>query len=359
MFLDRVAPYGLDPDQKHSYLSGQLQALLEHHEKMCAPYANIVEDWRKHDQTDSNQIEAYPFIPVTIFKEYDLRSTQGEVMSLQSSATTSGNASKIYVDKATRKRQTISANRVLSSFVGNEKRPYLVFDKESTVRGSASMGARGAAILSLAHLASEFHFVAKEEDGQLFLDVDALNGALQRIGQEPFIAYGFTYILYQMHQELARQERTIPVAHPDSMLLHSGGWKRLIDLAVDKGTFNRTISSVWGLREEQVIDFYGAVEQIGVPYPDCAEGYKHVPYWAEIIIRKSDTLEPAGIGETGLIQLLNCLPLSAPNHSVLTEDLGQLSLLDGCECRRRGKAFVFIGRAPRSETRGCSDVTRH
>jgi hypothetical protein len=83
-----------------------------------------------------------------------------------------------------------------------------------------------------------------------------------------------------------------------------------------------------------------------------------VPYWAEIIVRRQDTLTPASVGETGLLQLLNCLPLSAPNHSVLTEDLGVIELLDGCQCGRRGKAFVFQGRAPRSELRGCSDVAR-
>jgi hypothetical protein len=126
---------------------------------------------------------------------------------------------------------------------------------------------------------------------------------------------------------------------------------------VDKASFNRTIAVVWRI-SQHIIDFYGAVEQIGMLYPDCAAGRKHVPYWAEIIIRQPDSLAPAGVGQTGLLQLLNCLPLSAPNHSVLTEDLGVIDLLDGCECGRRGKAFMFRGRAPRTELRGCSDVAR-
>ncbi len=110
---------------------------------------------------------------------------------------------------------------------------------------------------------------------------------------------------------------------------------------------------------ERVVDFYGLVEQVGVLYPDCAAGHKHVPYWADIVIRRADSLDPAGVGETGLIQLVNCLPLSAPNHSVLTEDLGELVTADGCACGRRGKAFVFKGRAPAAEVRGCSDVIRY
>jgi hypothetical protein len=41
---------------------------------------------------------------------------------------------------------------------------------------------------------------------------------------------------------------------------------------------------------------------------------------------------------------------------VLTEDMGEIVVTDGCACGRRGKAFVFRGRAPRAEVRGCSDV---
>jgi hypothetical protein len=358
MFLEGVAPYALEPAARATFLLGHLQQLLEHHRTHCPPYANLVDDWRQQSGRHEGALEDYPFMPVSIFKEYELRSTADAGMRLESSATTSGTASKIFVDKATRKRQTISANKVLSDFIGTEKRPYVVFDLAATVRGTASLSARGAAILSLAHHASKFYFVGHEVEGQLRLDLDALHEAFAEIGSQAFVAYGFTYILYQMHQQLQASGRALPTVHPASVFLHSGGWKRLTDIAVDKASFNRTIAGVWGLSPQHIIDFYGAVEQIGLPYPDCAAGRKHVPYWAEIIVRRQDALTPAAVGETGLLQLLNCLPLSAPNHSVLTEDLGVIELLDGCQCGRRGKAFVFQGRAPRSELRGCSDVAR-
>jgi hypothetical protein len=164
-------------------------------------------------------------------------------------------------------------------------------------------------------------------------------------------------MLYQAHQQLAEAGWT-GNAHAGTVLLHSGGWKKLTAMAVDKPTFNERIAGIWSLPSSRVIDFYGAVEQVGVPYPDCEAGVKHVPYWADVLTRRSDTLEPAAPGEPGLLQLINCLPLSAPNHSVLTEDLGELAYLDGCPCGRRGRAFVFRGRAPRAELRGCSDVPR-
>jgi hypothetical protein len=357
MFLERESPFGLDAGEKDRYLGAQLRDLLEHHRACCPAYSRLVADWERHSIPGATEIERYPFLPVTVFKEYDLRSTAQGGMSVRSSSTTGTSASRIFVDKPTKKRQSLSASRILADFIGSAARPYLVFDLERSVRGLDSMSARGAAILSLSHLASEFFFVAKETaGGDIVLDLDAFESALTAIGDRPFMAYGFTYILYQIHQQLAAMD--LPPAHRDSVLLHSGGWKKMTSIAVDKPEFNRTVSGAWGLPPARVIDFYGAVEQVGMPYPDCSEGLKHVPYWADVIVRSSDSLRPAGPGEPGLIQLLNCLPLSCPNHSVLTEDLGEIVLEDGCGCGRRGKAFVFRGRAPRAELRGCSDVGR-
>lgn len=357
MFLEGQAPFGLAPEEKERYLERQLDDLLAHHKAGCVQYAHLVADWEKQPPRGATATERYPFVPVSVFKEYDLRSSRESGLSVRSSATTGTEASRIFVDKPTRKRQSLSASRILSDFIGSAPRPYIVFDLERSVRGLESLSARGAAILSLSHLATDIYFVLREEDGQLAIDRPALDRALNAIGERPFIAYGFTYILFQSHRELAASGDAFR-AHPDSVLLHSGGWKRMTSLAVDKPSFNRTVSNVWGLSPTQVIDFYGAVEQVGMPYPDCAYGLKHVPYWGDVIVRRADSLEPAAPGEPGLIQLLNCLPLSAPNHSVLTEDIGEVVAADGCGCGRRGKAFVFHGRAPRAELRGCSDVAR-
>ena len=187
------------------------------------------------------------------------------------------------MDKESRKRQTRSANLILGDFVGHEARPYLIFDLEETVRGTSGFSARGAAILALAHMASEFIFVMRDSEHGPVLDTEALKRAVDRIGDRPFISYGFTFMLYQAHEAMAAIDSF--EAHPESVFLHSGGWKKLVDIAVDKPTFNRTVAERWGLEPERVIDFYGMVEQIGVVYPDCSEGVKHVPYWADVIIR--------------------------------------------------------------------------
>jgi hypothetical protein len=356
LFIAETRPFELAPDAKDTYLNQQLIGLLDHHRKNCDSYDQLIRNWSAHRAIDGT-LATYPYFPVNIFKEFELKSTDNAVSVVESSSTTSNNASKIYIDKQSRKRQSKSANSILGDFVGSTRKPYIVFDVEETVRGSKGFSARGAAILSLAHLATKFYFVMKDTGNGLQVDFNALEEALQEIGDEPFLSYGFTFILFQAHQQIT-ETKWHHRAHPESRFLHSGGWKKLTELAVEKPLFNTSIATPWDLSPNAVIDFYGTVEQIGMAYPDCSEGFKHVPYWADVLMRRSDSLEVCSPGEEGLIQLISALPMSAPNHSVLTEDIGELVLEDDCPCGRRGRAFVFRGRAPRSESRGCSDVVR-
>jgi hypothetical protein len=69
--------------------------------------------------------------------------------------------------------------------------------------------------------------------------------------------------------------------------------------------------------------------------------------FADVIVRHPRTLEPQPFGEPGLLQVLSGLPTSYPGHSLLTEDLGVVE--------EPGR-FQVLGRLPRAEARGCSDV---
>ncbi len=352
--LENSPPYSLAPDEKDIFIRGTFFKMHLHQIKNCEEYRNLAAHF---SLSDKSVISEYPFIPVTMFKEFDLRSTNSQTKLLMSSGTT-GEVSRIYVDRKTGKRQSLSAYNILNDYIGKEPRPYLVFDSEETVRGS-NMSARGAAIMSLANFASEIYFLMdSNKNGGVHLNMNRLQGVRKKIGDKPVIVYGFTSILWRAYGELAKKGIVIDSVHPGSLILHSGGWKRLTNLAVSKDEYNFSIAKYWGIKKENIIDFYGLIEQVGVLYPDCRAGFKHVPYWADILIRKADTLEEADLGETGLIHLISLLPLSSPSHSVLTQDLGRIELLDDCICGRRGKAFTFISRVESSPLRGCSDVYR-
>ena len=62
------------------------------------------------------------------------------------------------------------------------------------------------------------------------------------------------------------------------------------------------------------------------------------------------------MGAPGVLQVLSLLPLSYPGHSVLTEDLGIIHGIDDSSGGRHGKYFSVLGRIPKAELRGCSDI---
>ena len=148
----------------------------------------------------------------------------------------------------------------------------------------------------------------------------------------------------------------IELGLPNVRVLHSGGWKRLEDQAVTRDVFIRGVASVFGCSTNRVIDYYGMVENVGVVYPDCEFGSKHVPAFAEIIVRNPLTLEPVEAGQQGLIQVCSVLPTSFPGFLVLTEALAEIIGYDECPCGRRGTCFRFTRRVPKAEVRGCGNI---
>jgi phenylacetate-coenzyme A ligase PaaK-like adenylate-forming protein len=106
--------------------------------------------------------------------------------------------------------------------------------------------------------------------------------------------------------------------------------------------------------DSRVVDYYGMVEQVGMIYPLCERGFRHVPIWADVLVRDVYTLRVVD-DQPGQIQLLNTLAHGAPYHSVLSEDMGR-TVPGHCECGRSGKRFELLGRMPQAELRGCANV---
>ena len=355
-FLTNKDIYSIPQNEKESFLLSKLKDICEFHSKNCSEYSRFFNHFPK-----AESLAEVPFLPVGIFKEFDLVSHPKEDISVvvKSSATTSGTPSKVYVDKETAKYQKLSVFNIFSDYIGNKARPYIIFDTRKTAVGSG-ISARGAALMSLMGHASKFFFVMDDNQGILTLNRDLLQEALDyaKKGCGSFIAYGFTYILYQAHLEIVKLGLDLKKDwnHKETFFLHSGGWKKLTSMAVEKVDYNKMISDLWGLNEQNVIDFYGMAEQVGIVYPDCEAGFKHVPYFADIIVRDQITLNPVPQGQIGLIQLISLLGQGGPSHSVLTEDLGEQVCNDNCSCGRLGKAFRFKGRVKKAEVRGCGDI---
>ena len=67
----------------------------------------------------------------------------------------------------------------------------------------------------------------------------------------------------------------------NSILIHGGGWKKLIDKAVDNITFKDTITEWSGIK--RIYNYYGLVEQTGSIYMECEYGHLHTSIYSDII----------------------------------------------------------------------------
>jgi hypothetical protein len=329
-------------------LLAELTAVTRHHLAGCEPYAKIVGDF-----PEPQTLADIPFVHVGVFKDMLLRTTGTGIRHhrlLASSATTSGISSQVALDDRSGALQGESTQRILMDWLGETRAPLVILDSARAIRGQGALSARLAAALSLRPLATDLSFVLPDANAPEGLDWKSVLRAAQ--GPE-LLVYGFTWILWtawangQMPDEVRERLREVRVH-----FVHSGGWKKLESLQVDRATFEAALLN--GVAPgSTVLDYYGLVEQVGMIYPLCSAGRRHVPRWGEVIARDPWTLQPTT--GSGQLQLMNPLAWGAPYHSVLTEDMGHVTD-SPCPCGRPGRTFVLEGRMPKAEVRGCANV---
>jgi hypothetical protein len=355
-----TSPYGLSPEERQPALLELLKDELQYACSRNAAFRNYVQHWPVETRS-VRRVAGLPYLPVGVLKSQpplSLVEPHEIKRTLTSSSTTGQMPSRVTLDSSTARRMTKGVVAIAQDFIGSDRRPYLVVDVPDSVGGGPDLGARGAAIQGLRPFASEVTYCLRHDiDGDLTLDRDKLLHFAAARRESPVLVYGFTYILWKYLVKPLRAEN-ICLGMANLHLLHSGGWKLLQQEAVDKKTFNEGLARVFGCSADRVIDFYGMVENVGVIYPDCAEGNKHVPVFGDVIVRDPLTLQPVPEGGLGIVQVCSVLPTSFPGHLLLTEDLAEIVSYDGCGCGRRGTSFRFMGRVPKAEVRGCGNIER-
>lgn len=353
-----LPPYSQSPEEREAGLLALLKLELEYGCQRHAGYKNYLRHWPVEYQSAAH-ISELPYVPVGILKANPPLAfiSPGEVKrTLTSSATTSQLPSRVVLDTATSRRMTKGVVAIVRDYIGPNRRPYLVVDTPDSLRGAGPLGARGAAIQGLQPFASQATYCLNvDTQGELALDLQKLKDFALTHRDADVLVYGFTFILWN-HLVKPLMAENVCLNLPNVYILHSGGWKRLQDQAVEKTVFNRQLAAVVGCSADRVIDFYGMVESVGVIFPDCPEGNKHSPVFADVIVRDPLTLAPVAAGEHGVVQVCSVLPTSFPGNLLLTEDLAQVMAYDGCPCGRRGISFRFAGRVPKAELRGCGNL---
>lgn len=359
--LLKSKPYGLKQNEKDRLLKQALRESLEHHFQNSNEYQKYCRKKKFLPPYDNFNYSDIPFFPVEIFKDLKLISVPENTLirTLNSSATTSQVPSSISIDDVTRKRQVKTLAWLLSDFIGKERTPFFIFDVDP--RNTASdkkISARIAAIRGFLVAASQSeYFMNKTDQEELVIDLPKLIKYLTECEkqQKKIILFGFTYVLFSY---VAKQLQNMKLSFnlSNALIFHIGGWKKLQNEAVTKSIFNATLSSIFGVSINNIYDSYGFTEQLGIIYIDCEDGLKRCPLVSEIIIRDPNTMMELPDGETGLVEFISPLPFSYPGCALLLDDIGRVVSRNSDSNGRKGTAFEILGRAEKSELRGCGDI---
>ena len=258
-------PFGMESGEKRGLYAQELSDLTLHHYHCCPEYRRL-SSLLGYTPDARMAVEEIPFIPVRLFKEYDLLSVgKQDIIKTMTSSGTSGQAvSRIYLDKTTAAYQTKALVRIVSSFIGNKRLPLLIVDSPSVIKSRALFSARGAGILGFSMLGHDATYMLDED---YKIDFARLDAFLEKHRSSRILFFGFTFIIWEyLCQALRREGRRLEI---DGILIHGGGWKQLTSIAVDNATFKKELRETCGI--QNVCNYYGMVEQTGSIFMECSQ----------------------------------------------------------------------------------------
>tara|TARA_B100000686_G_scaffold348912_1_gene441108 strand:- start:307 stop:1395 length:1089 start_codon:yes stop_codon:yes gene_type:complete len=348
-----IAPYSLDRVEKRAFLNDELRQCTRLHYEQCVEYRRMM-DATGLNLDELPEYDELPFLPVRLFKEFELKSVSEDkiVKTMTSSMTTGQHVSKIFLDRPTSTFQTKALTKIVSEYLGTKRVPMLILDSSSVLKNRNMFSARGAGILGFSMFGSKREYAFNEK---MELDVSSVKNFLETHRGERIFMFGFTFMIWQhFYKELKAKNYSPDLSN--AILIHGGGWKKLVSESVSKEQFKKCLNDMCGIKTSNIHDYYGMVEQTGTIYMECDKGHLHTSVFSDVLIRNHENFSLAGIGERGLIEVVSILPQSYPGHVLLTEDEGEILGEDDCTCARKGKYFKIFGRVKNAEIRGCSDT---
>ncbi len=348
-----TAPYSLSREEKHVLLNERLQELTRKHYENCPEYRRMM-DAAGLDVDNLPDYEKIPFLPVRLFKEFELRSCGKDdvVKTMTSSGTTGQQVSRIFLDRETSSAQQKCLAKIVSYFLGSQRVPMLILDSCAILKDRNMFSARGAGILGFSIFGSKRQYALDEN---MELDIEGMKAFLESHKGETIFLFGFTFMVWQHFYKKLLETGYRPDLSR-GVLIHGGGWKKLVNEKVSPEEYKKCLNDVCDILPENVHDYYGMVEQTGCVYMECKCGHLHASAFSDVLIRRPFDFSLADKGEKGLVEVVSVLPGSYPGHILLTEDEGVILGEDDCPCGLKGKYFKIEGRIKNAEIRGCSDT---
>ena len=325
----------------------QIQNLTKFHFNNCKEYKKILKTINYNLKNEN--LEDQPFLPINLFKEKDLKSISNDkiVKILQSSGTT-GSKSKIYLDHSNAINQKKVLHDLTKKILPEKRIPMIIIDQNPQLTERNKIEARLAGIYGFSIFGSN-HAYLLNKSGKI--DYQILNNFLKKYSNNKFLIFGFTNFIFNfLINEI--DTKKIFYSFKNGILIHGGGWKKILDKKIDNKKFKDLLKGRLNL--QKIFNYYGLVEQTGSIFFECEKcGSFYSTKYSKIFIRnkKLDIIKKG----RGMIQLISSLPTSYPGHNILTEDEGEI-VNNNCDCKKYGNRFKVHGRIEKSEIRGCSNV---
>lgn len=320
--------------------------VLFHYAK-CEEYRRILDEFG-FDPAGIKSFEdlsSLPFLPTLYFKHHELKSLPDKKLVIKATSSgTSGNMSKIGFDL-----KSLNLGKKMVTRVGKYHKlwslkptNYIIFGYQPTKQNKTAVSKTALGFTFFAPARRRTFALEVGEDGYR-LNWDRVLKAMEKCSKSrlPMRTIGFPAYTYFLLKKM--QEKGICYKMPKgSMVTLGGGWKQFYADRIDKKDFYALVKDVLDIDEENVIEFFGAVEH-PILYTDCRCHHFHIPVYSRVIIRNPDDFSPLGYGKAGLINLMTPMMQSAPLMSVMTDDLGILHN-EPCPCGESSPWLEIIGR---------------
>ncbi len=329
----------------------KISQLTFFHYKNCVYYRKIL-DRIGFKSLKNLSLAELPFLPVRIFKDYDLLSVKKNkiVKVLLSSGTTGTKQSSIFLDRKNSINQIKTLQKIMFGLLNQkEKIPMLIVSQNIQSLDRLKFNAKIAAINGFSMFGRDHTYLLNSKGD---IDYKILNNFLKKNKNKKFLIFGFTadifnYLINNLNK------RKINNDFSKAILLHGGGWKKLEKIKISNSKFKFKLTQKLNL--SKIVNYYGLIEQVGSIFLECKCGYFNTTDYSDILIRDKN-FNILGSGSKGFLQIFSILPTSYPGHNILTEDVGEIIDDKNCKCHPNKKKFLVHGRFPKAEPRGCGNV---
>lgn len=321
----------------------------------CEEYRKIAEWFGLNADSLQNidDIVKLPCLPTLLFKKHRLKSAQARIRATSSG--TSGHFSEIGFDFG-----GLFCALKMCCKIGSVRNLFSPIPCHYIIMGYKPHRSNHTAVTKTAFAATLFtpalsrKYILTYKNNTYTPDFEGIISTLKKLENSRFPVrfMGFPSYTYFLMKIMDGQNLHVRLKKGSKIML-GGGWKQFYAQQADKADFYELAERVLGIRDSDIVEFFGAVEH-PVLYCDCPKHRFHVPVYSRVVIRDADTLEPVPPGTPGLVNLITPMIKATPVLSVMTDDLGVLQDGAECGCGIKTPYLEIIGRVAPTDIKTCA-----